>query len=99
MNTRYSGPYEIVREAGKNVYVIAENGKIHKEKHHAKDFKKCSAVQKKKTTESAEPPTAPQPIKKKPGRPRKIRQQPSASMKEQSDEIIEVTQDIRAHAT
>ena len=81
------------------IYVIAENGKIVKNTHNATDFKKCSAVQKKKTTETAEPSTAPEPIKKKLGRPRKIRQQSSASIKEQADDIIEGTQDIRSTAT
>ena len=78
--------------------MISENGNILKNAHHATDFKKCSAVQK-KTTDTAEPPTAPQPIKKKPGRPRKIQQQPSASIKGQADDIIEGTQDIGAPAT
>ena len=80
------------------MYVIAQNGKILQNTHHAKDFKKCSTTQKKKMTETVEPPIPPQPIKKKSGRPKK-RQQPSASIKEQADDKIIGTQDTRAPAT
>ena len=78
------------------MYVISKNGKILKNAHYAKDFKRCSIGQKKET---AKVDVAPQPIKKNPGRPREVQPQPSGTIKGRADDKREGSEDSQTFST
>ena len=68
LNTRYDGPFKIVREIGQNMYILSKNGKPIKSTFHAKDFKRCTENIPTEDTGLSKNKEA---AKKKRGRPRK----------------------------